>query len=61
MSKKCYNCVYWDMIGIAQHNLKKGLCRRYPPLYGKFPTTYETDWCGEFKKRKDPFENTNNK
>jgi hypothetical protein len=58
---KCINCKYWEMNGIAQHNIKKGICRRFPPINGKFPSTYEIDWCGEFKEKVDPFKKMNDK
>jgi len=61
MKYKCEECIFWEMNGVSQHNIKKGICRRYPPLYGKFPITYAVDWCGEFKKKVNPFETKSNK
>jgi len=60
----CKNCKFWD--AYEPKKSKYGLCRRFPPMLtwpdpdtddeiktNIPPTTYDVDWCGEFKNCKE--------
>jgi hypothetical protein len=49
-SECCATCKFW----------LRGVCRRHPPVYSigapdckQRPVTLGTDWCGEWKPKKD--------
>ena len=51
--KRCKDCKFWQRTTDCQ----SGYCRRNPPVYniniqhGAWPSTGESDWCGEFKPK----------
>lgn len=53
MEKKCRTCKFWNSF----QDEKDGTCQRYPPTRtvdgeSRFPLTFETEWCGEWKQVK---------
>lgn len=60
----CATCHYWDLLSPDEQivaECKMGTCHRYPPTVlspedgvDVFPTTYDSDWCGEYKERLPP-------
>ena len=59
----CKNCTYIDYNKRAKDPYN-GFCKRYPPRFsvtlrlddprvdGLWPRVFDTDWCGEFKRKK---------
>lgn len=54
---ECADCKFWQRANSGAMPNESGWCSRYPPRaneigVGTWPTTYEGDWCGEFKASK---------
>jgi hypothetical protein len=59
--QSCGSCYYWEVHRDTLSGPSVGQCRIMPPSYSEgdclgiepaacFPQTYETDWCGEYKR-----------
>ena len=51
--RACKNCEWWDLHEHRGHDGDFGYCRIEPPVYrkaaGRWPTTHEMSWCGEYE------------